>query len=62
MEQLLEKTDTPGSDTLSAFTFILRLDLSDYGDESIEVEVPDAVDTMDITAAVRGVYEAQRNP
>ena len=62
MEQILDKTDTPGSDTLSAFTWILRLDLSDYGDESIEVEVPDAVDTVDITAAVQGMYEALRNP
>jgi hypothetical protein len=62
MEQILEKTDTPGSDTLSAFTWVLRLDLSDYGDESIEVDVPDAVDTVDITAAVQGMYEALGNP
>lgn len=67
MEQLMEETDTYesdtyGSDTLSAFTFTLTLDLFDYGDESIEVEVPDAADTVDITAAVRGMYEAQPNP
>jgi hypothetical protein len=62
MEQLMDETDTYESDTLSAFTFILTLDLFDYGDESIEVEVPDAADTVDITAAVRGMYEAQPNP
>lgn len=62
MEQILEETDTPGSNDLTAFMFILRLDLFDYGDESIQVEVPDAVDTVDITAAVRGMYEGQCNP
>lgn len=61
MEQILEETDTPGSNALTAFMF-LRLDLFDYGDESIQVEVPDAVDTVDITTAVRGMYEAQCNP
>jgi hypothetical protein len=62
MEQILEETDTPGSNALTAFMFILTLDLFDYGDESIQVEVPEAVDTVDITAALRGIYEPPCNP
>jgi hypothetical protein len=61
MEQIFEETDTPGSNALTAFMFILTLDLFDYGDESIQVEVPDAVDTVDITAALRGIYEPPCN-
>jgi hypothetical protein len=61
MEQTFEETDTPGSNALTAFMFILTLDLFDYGDESIQVEVPEAVDTVDITAALRGIYEPPCN-
>jgi hypothetical protein len=62
MEQIFEETDTPGSNALTDFMFILRLDLFDYEDESIQVEVPDTVDTVDITAALRGIYEPPCNP
>jgi hypothetical protein len=61
IEQILEETDTPESNALTAFMFILTLDLFDYGDASIQVEVPEAVDTVDITATLRGIYEPPCN-
>jgi hypothetical protein len=62
MAQIWQNASAPQSDTLPDFTSILTLDLSHYGDESMEIKVPSAVYTVDITAAVRGVYEAHGNP
>jgi hypothetical protein len=58
MRELLEDTDIPRP---GAFTFILTLDLSDYGDESIQVDIPAASDTVDVTDATRDMFEAQHS-
>lgn len=61
MRDLAERTDVPGP-IPQGLTFVLTLDLSDYGDESLRVDIPRASDTVDVTDATRALLEARHGP
>lgn len=57
-EQLGVAIDDPELESGPSIGIVFTLDLFDYRDESIEVELPDTEDTEDITAAVRRLVES----
>jgi hypothetical protein len=60
MDQLGEAVDNPELEDVPGMGIVLTLDLFDYGDESIEVEMPGEHDTEDITAELRSLLETQQ--